>query len=71
MTLVAKSDTSSGNTTCTSFVIQSKDLKFVITAPQTVPSLRLNGKCPLPGYDPEQAFDFIKEHGLAVRAIGA
>jgi 4-hydroxyphenylpyruvate dioxygenase len=70
MTLVAKSDTGSGNTACTSFVIQSNDLKFVITAPQMVSAVRSVGKCPLPGYDAEKAFAFIKEHGLAVKSIG-
>lgn len=71
MALVAKSDTSTGSTACTSYVLRSNDLTFMITAPQGGPACGDASSSALPGYDPESAFAFIKAHGLAVRSIGA
>lgn len=70
MTLVAKSDLGSGNSKCTSFVLQSGSLKFVVTAPQSLKNIAPDSACPLPGYDAEFAYDFLRRHGLAARAIG-
>lgn len=69
MQLTAKSDTSDGNSVCTSCVLQSDELVFVITAPQSFANAQ-PGTSAIPGYDAERAFDFFKKHGLAVRAIG-
>eukprot|EP00882_Tetradesmus_deserticola_P000513 GHRQ01000565.1.p1 GENE.GHRQ01000565.1~~GHRQ01000565.1.p1 ORF type:complete len:514 (+),score=218.98 GHRQ01000565.1:154-1542(+) len=72
MTLVAKSDLSTGNSKYCTYVLQSNDLVFAFTAPYS-------RKCcaaapstsePLPDYDQQQAFDFVCNHGLAVRAVG-
>ena len=71
MALVAKSDTSTGNMACTSFVLRSNDLTFVVTAPQGGPACGDASTSALPGYDAEAAFGFIRRHGLAVRSIGA
>ena len=70
MQLVAKSDMGDGNNVCTSFVLQSNELVFVVTAPQpAVATDKANSA--IPGYDTEAAYAFLKKHGLAVRSIGA
>lgn len=67
--MVAKSDTGDGNTVCTSFVLKSNELVFVVTAPQ--PALITDkANSAIPGYDTEAAYEFLKKHGLAVRSIG-
>eukprot|EP00878_Enallax_costatus_P016232 GHUV01017025.1.p1 GENE.GHUV01017025.1~~GHUV01017025.1.p1 ORF type:complete len:376 (+),score=123.06 GHUV01017025.1:262-1389(+) len=72
MTLVAKSDHSTGNSKYCSYVLQSNDLIFTFTAPYS-------RKCyvesessvePLPDFDQQQAFEFVCTHGFAARAIG-
>ena len=70
MTLVSKSDLSTGNTTCVSHVVQSNDVTFVVTAPQAPHMKGEHDECPLPGYSNDAAFMFIRTHGLAVRSIG-
>ena len=70
MTWVARSDISTGNTSCISHVIKSNDIVFAVTAPQPPHVVQASSACPLPGYDPGTAFEFLKKHGLAVRAIG-
>jgi 4-hydroxyphenylpyruvate dioxygenase len=70
MTLVAKSDVSTGNSSCISQVVQSNDITFVITAPQAPHMVRDDSECSLPGYSNSAAFDFVRKHGLAVRSIG-
>jgi 4-hydroxyphenylpyruvate dioxygenase len=67
---VAKSDQSTGNAHFASYAVQSNDLTFVCTAPYSVKVDKSNGKAALPWYNLEQAHDFIKKHGLAVRALG-
>ena len=71
MTWVAKSDISTGNSTCVSHVLKSNEIVFAITAPQAPFVVEAGSECPLPGYGGNQAFEFLKQHGLAVRAIGA
>lgn len=71
LSLVAKSDLTTGCTACTSFVLQSNAATVVITAPGSSAGPAKTGACPLPGYDADAAFDFVKVHGLAVRTIGA
>lgn len=69
MQLVAKSDMGDGNNVCTSFVLQSNELVFVVTAPQ--PSVTTDkATSAIPGYDVEAAHAFLRKHGLAVRSIG-
>lgn len=69
MSLIAKSDQSTGNHKYCSYVLKSGELIFVFTAPysmnDTVKSIE-----PIPGYDKDVGFDFFKRHGLAVRAVG-
>jgi 4-hydroxyphenylpyruvate dioxygenase len=72
MTLVAKSDHSTGNSKYASYVLRSGDLTFTFTA-------AYSRKCvaeaatsdePLPDYDQQQAMDFVCTHGMAVRSVG-
>lgn len=70
MQVVAKSDLSSGNGVCTSFVLKSGELTFIVTAPHSSPPVQQDSTCPFPGYKGVDAFEFVKRHGIAVRAIG-
>lgn len=74
LTMVAKSDLSTGNTLCASYALQSGDLLLAVTAPHSLNAPR-GGACgaaggALPGYCPLTAHEFARKHGLAVRAIG-
>lgn len=84
MPLVARSDLSTGNATCSSYVCQSRHLVFAFTAPTSIGDGNENGesgedgdkattspsKCPYPCYSREEARAFVSRHGLAVRAVG-
>lgn len=72
MTLVAKSDQSTGNSLYASYVIRSNDLVFAFTAPYSrkAAAVAPSTNVPLPGYSQQVAFDFVAAHGLAVRAVG-
>eukprot|EP00004_Rigifila_ramosa_P005276 TRINITY_DN1576_c0_g1_i1.p1 TRINITY_DN1576_c0_g1~~TRINITY_DN1576_c0_g1_i1.p1 ORF type:complete len:433 (+),score=114.15 TRINITY_DN1576_c0_g1_i1:34-1299(+) len=71
MTLVAKSDNSTGNHTYASYVLKSNQIVFVFTAPYgSIPMDSAQGPLPQPTYNKETAFEFFKQHGLAARACG-
>jgi hypothetical protein len=72
MTLVAKSDQSTGNPLYASYVLQSHELVFSFTAPYSCGAPRAPGGAPppLPGFSHDTAYEFLKRHGLAVRAVG-
>ncbi|GAB4813284.1 hypothetical protein N2152v2_000330 [Parachlorella kessleri] len=70
MTLVAKSDQSTGNHHFASYVVQSHELTFTITAPYSRTTDKADSTPPCPWYDQQQACDMICTHGLFVRAIG-
>jgi hypothetical protein len=72
MTLIAKSDHSTGNSKYASYVLRSGDLTFAFTAPYSrkCAAEAPNSTEPLPGYDQQQAMDFVCTHGMAVRAVG-
>jgi hypothetical protein len=76
MTLVAKSDQSTGNPVYASYVLQSNDLTFTFTAPysrKAAAQALSSGNptsVPLAHYSADQAFEFLAAHGLAVRAVG-
>jgi 4-hydroxyphenylpyruvate dioxygenase len=72
MTLVAKSDHSTGNSKYASYVLRSGDLTFTFTAPysrQCAAEAEASTE-PLPDYSQQQAMDFVCKHGMAVRAVG-
>lgn len=73
MTPIAKTDQSTGNHHCASYVLQSNDLVFAFTAPYGVNNANKppdSSPPPLPYYNPDHAHQFIQKHGLAVRAVG-
>jgi hypothetical protein len=72
MTLVAKSDHSTGNSKYASYVLRSGDLTFTFTAPYSrkCAAEAANSDEPLPDYDQQQAMDFVCTHGMAVRSVG-
>lgn len=70
MPMVAKSDLSTHNSTFASYVLQSGELVFTLTAPYSRTRRREGSTPPLPWYDQDFAYDFLNRHGLAVRAVG-
>ena len=70
MTVVGHSDQGTGNYHFASQVLQSGELVFVCTAPYGISSSKEGSKPPLPHYDLNAAHEFLKRHGLAVRAVG-
>jgi 4-hydroxyphenylpyruvate dioxygenase len=67
---VANSNLSTGNKHYALSVLQSQNITFAFTAPYLNPNDHEGSRFPHPVYDQEQAHQFIKVHGLAVRAIG-
>jgi len=73
MTISAKSDLSTGNTACASYVAFSGDVRFVFTAPYAAAPAspaQPEDQQPLPGFDARFAHDFFSRHGFAARAVG-
>ena len=70
MTHVAHSDQSTGNQHYSSHVMRSGELVLAFTAPYGMATDKAASAPPAPGYDQGRAFDFLKKHGLAVRAVG-
>jgi 4-hydroxyphenylpyruvate dioxygenase len=83
MTLVAKSDQSTGNPTFASYALRSGELVLAFTAPYSRRAVALAAEAasktgsapaaaprvPLPSYSQQDALDFVAAHGLAVRAL--
>ncbi|DAZ96141.1 TPA: hypothetical protein N0F65_008720 [Lagenidium giganteum] len=68
---VAKSDHSTNNHQCASYVLRSGQVTMVITAPYGTETPKpVDAKCPIPGFDMKFAHEFNVKHGLAVRALG-
>lgn len=70
MTLVAKSDQSTGNSIYSSYVMQCNDFRLVFTAPYATPTHQTSSKMPNPKFDAAKAQDFFTKHGVAAYAIG-
>eukprot|EP00249_Psilotum_nudum_P024632 c29244_g1_i1 orf=620-1957(+) len=70
MNLVAKSDQTTGNQTYCSYVIQSSELIFAFTAPYSSKLDQSTTRMPHPGFSSDEARQFFRTHGLAVRAVG-
>lgn len=70
MAMVAKSDQATRNSTFASYVLQSGELVFALTAPYSRANRKAGAPPPLPWYDQDKAYSFLNQHGLAVRAIG-
>jgi 4-hydroxyphenylpyruvate dioxygenase len=71
MHLIGKSDQSTGNHTYASYVIETGEVKFVISAPYAIETEKpKDAKVPHPGFNAKFAHAFNNQHGLAVRALG-
>eukprot|EP00005_Dracoamoeba_jomungandri_P005859 CAMPEP_0174260376 /NCGR_PEP_ID=MMETSP0439-20130205/9672_1 /TAXON_ID=0 /ORGANISM="Stereomyxa ramosa, Strain Chinc5" /LENGTH=419 /DNA_ID=CAMNT_0015344607 /DNA_START=8 /DNA_END=1267 /DNA_ORIENTATION=- len=70
MSLVAKTDLSTGNLDFCSYVLRSNEVLFAFTAPYSMKTDKKGSTNPLPHFQAELAFDFFKKHGLGVRAVG-
>lgn len=70
MTLVAKSDQSTGNHHYASYALRSGELLFTVTAPYSRSAPKESSAPPCPWYLQGQAMELINKHGLFVRAIG-
>ncbi|KAG7669161.1 putative 4-hydroxyphenylpyruvate dioxygenase [Nannochloris sp. 'desiccata'] len=79
MTLIAKSDQGTGNHRFCSYVMRSGDITFTFTAPYSITAAATHTAAtandssstppPIPWFDQEHAYDFLKRHGLAVRSM--
>ncbi|KAL5731999.1 4-hydroxyphenylpyruvate dioxygenase [Ranunculus cassubicifolius] len=71
MTMVAKSDLSTGNHVHASYLLRSGDLKFLFTAPYypSIAGNQIPHTATIPTFDHSLARSFSASHGLAVRAI--
>lgn len=69
LSLVAKSDQSTGNHHFASYVMQSGDLVMAFTAPYSTQTDKMGSQPPVE-YDQDEAYTFLKRHGMAVRAFG-
>jgi 4-hydroxyphenylpyruvate dioxygenase len=77
--LVGKSDLSTGNDMCSSYFLQSGDVKMIFTAPNLQNCNQAQGamgssvisprKSPFPFFDGTSAFEFFRKHGTAVKAV--
>lgn len=70
MSLVAKSDQSTGNQTYCSYAVQSNELLFAFTAPYSDSVDKSTSQLPHPGFSSLEARRFFDSHGLGVRAVG-
>jgi 4-hydroxyphenylpyruvate dioxygenase len=70
--MMASSDINNGNHKYASYLMTSQNIRFVFTAPYwtEAPDPTVEHIETFPCYDREVAWDFIKKHGLAARAIG-
>jgi 4-hydroxyphenylpyruvate dioxygenase len=70
MQIIGESRKETGNHEYTSYVLQTHDVKFVVTAPYLGEFKFPNSKMPNPKFKVEDAVHFFKRHGNGARAIG-
>lgn len=70
MSLVCKSDLSTGNKDYASYVIKSNKTVFAFTAPYHTTTAEVTTGAPHPNFSQAEAHRFVMIHGLAVRAVG-
>ena len=69
LNMVAKSDLTTGNKKYASYALQSKELLFVFTAPYSSHLIGEESSEPHPDFQHDKVYQFIRDHGLAVRAV--
>jgi 4-hydroxyphenylpyruvate dioxygenase len=68
--MIRKSDQSTGNSVYSSYTLLSGELCFLFTSPYSSKCIVEDHAPPLPDYSIDKHWDFVKTHGLAVRAVG-
>ena len=68
--LAAKSDLSTGNTAHSSYLVQTGDVKILVSAPSVgAPTPSDISTQPFPQYSPLKASNFLSKHGLSVSSV--
>ena len=70
MPIVGHSDQSTGNSSYASYTLKSNDLVFLFTSPYSSKCEHQEHSPPMPWYSADKHWDFLKQHGMAVRAVG-
>jgi len=70
MELIAESKKETGNHSYSSYVLNTHDVKFIVTAPYLANIKHPQDNPPNPKYDAEKAKQFFIRHGTGVSAIG-
>ncbi len=70
MELVAETKDETGNHTYCSYVLETHDIRFVVTAPYLAALKHPDDHPPNPHYDAEKAKVFFTRHGNGVSAVG-
>lgn len=71
MPMIRKSDQSTANSVYSSYTLLSNDLCFIFTSPYSSKCAVPEHSPPMANYSIDKHWDFVKTHGLAVRAVGA
>jgi len=70
MELIGESRKETGNHEYCSYVLQTNEIKFIISAPFLSEFKTPGGKMPNPRYDSKKAVQFFTRHGSGVSAVG-
>src|SRR5437016_5648205 len=72
MNFIAQSLQETHNHQYYSYVLQTHEIKFIITSPQVIenPQIYNNEKIPNPKFNSVYAFEWLRKHGNGVYAIG-
>mmetsp|Transcript_31302 Transcript_31302/g.88736 ORF Transcript_31302/g.88736 Transcript_31302/m.88736 type:complete len:443 (-) Transcript_31302:403-1731(-) len=70
MPIVARTDQSTSNSLYASYTLKSNELVFVFTSPYSTKCVVREHKPPMPWNSADRHWDFLKKHGMGVRALG-
>lgn len=69
MELIAESKKETGNHSYSSYILNTHDVKFIVTAPYLSSRKHPQDNPPNPKYDSEKAKEFYTRHGTGVSAV--
>lgn len=69
MDIIAESKKETGNHSYSSYVLNTHDVKYIVTAPYLAGIKHPQDKMPNPKYDSERAKAFYTRHGTGVSAV--
>ena len=70
MDIIAESKNLTGNHSYASYILNTHDVKFIVTAPYLAGIKHPQDNPPNPKYDSERARQFFIRHGTGVSAVG-